>query len=824
MKKTGLILVWLLATVLAAAQGTTRVRGVVRDADTGEPLPFVGVYFDGTTIGISTDLEGRYSLETRSPDAVMLTASLIGYESLTARVQKGSFSEINFYLRQDARQLNAAIVKPDNRYIKSILKKISQNLAVHDPDNAPDWSSRLYSKIELDVTNMEDLMKIGAINRNLGFMKEYEDTSAITGKAFIPAIISENISDVYHHQDPEFQREVMRYSHMSGFGDDHVLRQYTGSHLMRANFFKTHLSILNLDIPNPVASTSQIFYNYYLVDSLQVEGRKTYVLRFHSKKLVSSPTLDGEMHIDAEDFGIRSVHAALSKGANVNWIRHINVDIQNRRTPEGRWFFSDERLFIDFSISTSDSSRIVSFLGRRQINFEEPVFGPWQDQDALTAQNLVVERDVQQGDKELWAKLRPVPLEPREQGIFDMVEQFQQTRFYKNTYALARTLIGGYYQIPGTGFEVGRWARTIVYNQTEGLRLQLGGRTTKDFSEFIRLGGYVAYGFRDKRAKGQVSAEMMFNREVTRKLTLMAQWDYTQFGAGKGVFTAQNMISSVLARSHANRQSLVRSFDILYDHEFTPSVNTFLEWTTSRVWSNPLVPFIRPDGSLQESFSTNTLHASIRFSKDERVTRNVFKKTYLYTKYPVLMIDVIGGFKGITKDDFPYLRTDATLKWKMPSNAIGFGRLQVEAGAIWGSIPYPMLKLHEGNQTFFMDRSAFSCMNYYEFISDRWISGYYEHNFNGFFLGKIPYVKELDLREVFTARVAWGTLSAANSTHAPFRLPEGSGTLETPYVELGVGLSNIFRVLRIDAFWRVTHRRPEAKKNFTINIGIDVDF
>lgn len=817
------IWVLLLATVLAAAQGTTRVRGMVKDAETGEPLPFVGVYFDGTTIGISTDMNGQYSLETRSPEAKILTAQLIGYESLSIPIQQGSFSEINFILRPDPKQLAAAFVKPDNRYIRSILRKISENLSRHDPDNAPDWSSRLYSKIELDVTQMEDLLKIGFLDRHLGFVKEYSDTSAITGKAFIPALISESVSDVYHSQDPSYQREVMRYSHMSGFQEDNVLRQYTGAHLLRANFFKPGISLFNLDIPNPVAAGSQAYYNYFLVDSLQVEGRKTYVLRFHPKKLVTSPTLDGEMHIDAEDFGIRSVHAALSKDSNVNWIRHINMDIENRRTPEGRWFFDDERLFIDFSISTSDSSRIVSFLGRRQLSFQEPEYGPIQDRDALTAKTQVVEREVQQGDKELWAQLRPIPLESREQGIFDMVENFQQTRFYKTSFAILHTLFGGYYRIPGAGIELGRWDHLMAYNPMEGFRVSVGGRTYHDFSEKVRLGGHVSYGFRDKKFKWGASAEIMFKKELTRKLSLTAFHDLTQFGSGSRVLSAQSVLGSAISRG-PGRQSMVRYFDLLYEHEFNPSINAALEWTTSRVWSTEQVRFQRPDGSIQESFSANTLHAMLRFSKDERVTRNTFVKTFLFTKYPVLVLDITGGIKGITKDDFSFLRTSAALKWNTPSHALGFGHLYLEGGAIWGSVPYPMLKLHEGNQTFYMDQTAFSCMDYYEFISDRWLSGYYEHNFNGFFLGKIPFIKKLDLREVFTARLAWGTLSDANSLHAPFILPKGAGTLEKPYVELGVGIANILRVLRIDCFWRVTHRLPEAKRNFTVNVGFDIDF
>ena len=815
----------LLVTVTAAAQGTTRVRGTVKDAETGEPLPFVGVYFDGTTIGISTDMDGHYSLETRSQDAKVLTAQLIGYESLSIPIQTGSFSEINFILRPDPKQLNAAYVKPDNRYIKSILRRISDNLEVHDPDNAPDWSSRLYSKIEIDVTNMDDLMNIGFIDRHMGFMKNYADTSAITGQSFIPALISENVSDLYHSQDPQFQREVMRYSHMSGFdANNNVLRQYTGAHLLRANFYKRSLSFLNLEIPNPVASTSQIFYNYYLVDSLQVDQRKTYVLRFHPKKLVTSPTLDGEMHIDAEDFGIRSVHAALSKNANVNWVRHINMDIENRRDPEGRWFFGDERLFIDFSIASSDSSRILSFLGRRQLSFEEPDYGPIQDRDALTSTNQVVERNVKEGSQAQWAVLRPYPLAAREQGIFDMVEDFQKTRFYKNSYGLAHALFGGYIQIPALGFELGPWPQWVAFNETEGVRLQMGGRTYPKFSEVVRLGGYFAYGLRDKTPKWQARAEVMLGRERTRKLSFTARHDFSQFGSADGLFSSQTVVTSLAARSHTNLQSMVRAFDLLYEHEFAPSVNASLEWTSARVWGNDRVPFIRPDGSLQESFSAHTLHGSLRFSKDERVTRNVFKKTYLYTKYPILTLDVMGGIKGITKDDISFLSTTANIYWKIPSHALGFGQLYLEGGSIWGSIPYPLLKQHPSNRSYFMDRSAFSLMDYYEFVSDRWLSGYYEHNFNGFFLGKIPLIKKLDLREVVTARFAWGTLSKANRENAPFLLPPGAGTLETPYVELGAGISNIFRVIRIDCFWRVTHRHPEAKRNFTVNVGFDVDF
>ncbi|MBR1782714.1 MAG: carboxypeptidase-like regulatory domain-containing protein [Bacteroidales bacterium] len=839
MRRWALFFLLFLATVTAAAQGTTRVRGLVTDADTGEPIPFVSVYFDGTTIGISTDMDGRYSLETRSPEAKVLTASLIGYESLSVPISQGAFKEINFRLRQDPKQLNAALVKPDNRYIKSILRKLDRSREVNDPDNAPDWNSRLYSKIEFDVQNLEEIMRIRSLDKSIGFIREYADTSAITGRSFIPALISENLTDVYHSQDPSFNREVMRASRISGLEDNNALRQFTGSYLLKTNFYKDNIGVFNLVIPNPAAESSHIYYNYFLVDSLQVEGRKTYVLRFHPKKLVTSPTLDGEMQIDAEDFGIRSVHANLSGESNVNWIRHINVDLQNRRLPDGRWFYGEEHLFIDFSITVSDESRIIAFLGNRHLVYEEPVFEPVLDKDALTSSEAVVMRDVKVGDDAFWESARPYELSEREKGIYQMVDDIQHTPVYKWTYAISRTLVSNYYEVKPWGFEFGRWAQTFAYNDMEGFRMQVGGRTLKEFSTKVRLGGYVAFGFKDLRPKGQATVEWMLGREKTRKLTFDAKYDYVQFGGGY-VFTVQNIFSSFLARSQSKKLSLVRYVDVNYDHEFAGWLNASVQWRTQRVWSYngpdmgpDRVRFVptslenKPENA-QESFSMNSLRVGLRFSFDERVNRNFFVKSYLFTKYPVIDLNLTSGFKGITRDDFSFLKATANLSWKIPSTAVGFGRLNIEGGAIWGSVPYPMLKLHDGNQTFFLDRGAYSCMDYYEFLSDRWLTASYEHNFNGFFLGKIPFIKKLDLREVATVKMAWGTLSSANSDgpegKAPFYLPAQSKTLEKPYVEVGVGIANIFRILRIDAFWRVTHRRPEARKNFAINIGLDLEF
>lgn len=810
----------LLLTLAFPLAAQTRVYGTVRDAESGAPLPFAGVYFDGTDIGISTDHEGHYSLETRDPEARLLTASLLGYESLSVTVPEGVLSEIDFALRPLSRELQAALVKPDNRYLRSILRKLDASLSRNDPDHAPDWSSRLYSRIEIDVSDAEDLFKIGMIERNLGHIRQYADTSTITGKPFLPVLLSENLSDVYHSEDPAFNREVMRASRISGARDDNELRQFTGGYLLRTNFYKKQLEVFSLHIPNPAAAaTSQLFYDYYLVDSLQIEGRKTYVLRFHPKKLVTSPTLDGEMHIDAEDFGIRSVHARLSESSNVNWIQHIHIDVRNRRLPDGRWFYGEEKLFMSLSV-LSDDHNALSLLARRQQAYGPPRFEPTSDPDVLSIDHPVIMRNVIRGDEQFWESVRPFALSPREKGIYTMVEEVQRTAFYKWGEGIFRTLNSGYIPVPSIGFEFGPWERTVVFNDTEGFRLQLGGRTRRELTEKLRVGGYVAYGFRSRTFGWKGSAELIFGRERLRKLSLLAQNDFIQLGSGSGAFSAQNIFSSLVSSARAGRQSRIRNFSAIYEHDLTTNIEGMVEWNSLRLWHNERVPFIRPDGSVQDFFSVNQLHGKLRFAWDEKLDRGPFEKTHLYTPYPIVTFGLTTGIKGISRDDIGFFRADADFLWRTPTFSLGYGRMNLRGGLIVGDVPYTMLNLHAGNQGYFADRTAFSCMDYYEFMSDRWLEGYYEHNFGGFFLDKIPGIRRLKLREVATARFAWGSYRHADD--APFLLPEGSGTLEKPYVEAGVGIANIFRLLRVDALWRLTHRRE--KRNFTINLGFEIEF
>lgn len=817
-----LLCVALLLPAFGATAQVTKVRGRVIDAGTGEPVPYAAVFFDGTSIGVSTDEEGRYYIETRDSSAIVLTASILGYLSASAQVARGSFSEVNFALELDSDLLSAARIRPDDSYVRSILRQIDEHRELHDPDLADDWSVRLYSKIELDATHAEWLATKSFLRGVLEDAVKYRDTSAVTGESYLPILISETFSQKYHSKEPPLDREVMLANRISGVAPDNFMRQYTGSYLLSTNFYKSTITLFNLDVPSPAAAYGHAFYNYYLVDSLQMDGRKSYCLRFHPKRGLTSPTFDGELYIDAEDFGIRSIHVSLSKVSNVNWIRHINIDTDSRRTRDGHWFPKDEKLFIDFSIAVNDSAKVISFLGNRELHYQEPDNRPMPS-EAAASTDVVLTSQVVELDDDVWEAQRPVPLTEREQGIYTMVEELQQKSSYKAWYTVFRSLIVGYIEGEHTKVAYGPWAKTVMYNKTEGLHLGVGFRTTKFLHPSMRWTANVGYGFRDHLIKGGGSYEWLMRRDKTRKITLRGSYDYQQLGQGSALIAQPNMFNSLFS-SGGDKQTLLRNLGVDYEHEFSQVFTGYVTVESKRVFGNEQVPLVRrSDGALMRSVSVNQMHLAGRFAWQERINRGHFDKNHLFTRYPVVSFDLVGGLRGVTEDDFGFFRGELSFDWRIPAGVAGFGTVHLNGGAILGEVPYPFLKLHEGNATWFLDKSAFSCMDYYEFASDRWCSVFYEHNLNGMILGHIPLVKLLDLREIITVKAAVGTLSSLNRDRSRIVPIEGLSTLEKPYVEAGVGISNLLRVLRVDCTWRLTHRTPDTR-NFRVTFGFDVQF
>lgn len=813
------ILALLLGAFTAGAQtsSTTKVRGTVTDADTGEPIPFAGIYFKDTTIGLTADIDGKYILETRDPAAKILVCQLLGYDTQEKPVKVGAFTEVNFKLKLTNNELSGSFVKADNKKIKRLLANIEANRERNDPDLRPWFTCNIYNKMELDISHAREQLDNPIFNKQLGFVFDYMDTSAVSGVPYLPAMLSETLLERRHRAKPELDNETILANRVSGINPDHnLLTQFTGSMHLKANFYRPFINCFNVEFPSPAQKNGLLYYNYFIVDSLQMDGRKTYVVRYHPKPLVSSPVLDGEMRIDAEEFAIKSVKAKMQRGGNVNWLRDIVLEEEFQRLQDSTWFFSSDKLYADFSIALGDSTKMMSVLGNRLLSYSNPDFSPIEDMHEEEGKVKVLE-DSNHKDEAFWEQARPVELTDGEKGIYRMVNDVQQTTWYKVGFKIAYSFAQDYFDIGKIGF--GPLGSMYSYNSLEGARPKFGIHTSKELSTDFQIKAYAAYGFLDKKWKGKLSYEHMLKRDPQRKITAELSHDVHQLGKGLSNLTVGNPLSSIWAKE--SKPVLQTMLEVRYDHEFSMQLNGVASMTLRRYYANPFVPMDRWDGTSFNSVATNELRLKLRFSKEETVNRGYYNKTYVHSEYPIVSLDLQGSIPGLRTIDadnpaIGFFMPQVHVDWKFRVPPIGMSDMHLRTGTIIGQVPWTLLNLFQANPTVMTDKSSFSCMQYFEFAADTWATLIWYHTFNGFFLGKIPLIRELQLREEFIAKVAYGTLRDKNNGSDPrfgamTRFPSYGNVItrgmeKEPYIELGAGLSNIFRLLRVDFIWRVTQR------------------
>jgi len=840
----------LLVTVAAAAQ-TTKVRGRVIDTD-GEGIPFVGVYFEGTTIGITTDLDGYYNLETRDLSKTVLVAQLLGYDTESATIKPGQFSTVNFTLKITDNQLVGASVKPDNRKAKRMLANIQAHRDKNDPDNHPEYTCDVYNKMELDLTHPQEQLDSKKFRKEFGFVYDYIDTSAVSGVPYLPVMISETVAKRHHSKSPPLDNETIVANQISGINPDmNLLSQFTGSMHLKVNFYNPFINAFNVEFPSPIMASGMMYYNYYIIDSLQVDGRKTYLVRYHPKKLVSTPAFDGEMRIDAEDYALRSIHANMKNTTNVNWLRDLVIEAEYERQPDSTWFYKSDNYYVDLSLSLRDSSKMLSFIGKRDVTYSNPVFALEEGQ--IASKGLVtVDKESSKKDEAYWQSVRPSPLNEKEQGVYEMVDKVQDVPLYKSLYYTAYSFINGYFDFNKIG--IGPIHKLASFNNLEGFRPQLGLRTSKDFSKTDRFTVYGAYGFKDQKFKGGGTWEHQWSREPQRKLTLDASYDVHQLGGPSNVSIEGNFFTSLMGGGNSFKLCMSSDFSAQYLHEFSPNVTAYVGFDFRRYFATPGVEMVTPAGEDIKSAAFNEMYMKWRFSWKETYNRGYFTRRHIYSKYPIVTLNLVGSIGGIRENDYSYFRPELLVQWNPRIPPIGMSRIILNAGHVVGNVPYALLHVHEGNNTYVYNRMAFSCMDAMEFVSDSWASLFVNHCFNGFFLGKIPVIRRLGWREELSLKATWGNLSDENNgdateialadMKAPMIFPDGMHKLgKTPYVEVGAGISNILKFIRIDCFWRVTHRdnnyvyvddpsvplEDRLKQrlrtpNFAVNIGAEFRF
>jgi len=807
----------------------TIVRGLVTDVETREPIAFASISVPGVPIGVRTDEDGLYLLKT-DKKIEQLRFSYLGYKPQTIPIKPGIQQTVDVALEPESQQLGEITIKAEkyrnkNNPIVELIQKVIDHRDLNRIENLATYSDEQYEKVFFGLSNMRDKFKQRGMMKSIQFLLENVDTSKLAGTPVVPIFLQENVLDFYSQADPKKWKKYVKATksvRFPGYVDQDGMDKSLQYLYEEVDIYDNFITLLTDQFLSPIANNAPLFYRYYPKDTIEENGKKIVRLEFFPRNKTDM-LLQGDLYIALDStYPVTRVNFTINPDINLNWVKDLTIEQDFQFLPGGKWILSSEDYRMQFSIT----ERGLGLVAQRYVVHRNPSIN--QDiKDSLLEgiSEIVTLPGAEKVDTTYWSDARATPLNKAETATYTNMDSLLHTRFYKVTTRILYPLIGGYVAT-GKYFDIGPMNTFYAFNEVEGQRLRFGGRTSTGLSKQFRVEGFAGYGLRDQRMKYSASAVYAlpgtdFFKFPVSRIRVEYLHDIllpTQNSQGT---QAGNLGTSVV-RGANDKFFFVDRFNLQYEREF-PNHFSYTAGFQSRQF--------RPEGALNfivasvadtvyDPVISSTPFVQIRYAPGEKIYQGNNGRLLVDFNY-IATLRYARGINGFLNGQYNYHELTASLYKYTNLPPFGYNTFYLEAGGVFGKVPYPLLTIHRGNQTYINYQFAYNLMNFMEFISDRYATVITEHYFNGFFLNKIPVLRRFKLREIVTCKVLYGKVSRQNQPEEASglyefpQLADGNKityTLEKqPYVEASVGISNIFKVLRVDLVRRFTYLdHPDA--------------
>lgn len=843
-----IILIALLQAVarifLSHAQSFTSASGIVKDSITGEPLPFVSVYFDGSTIGAMTDDNGTFTLQNNQGYTKLAAASL-GYDTKFIDLKPGKKNDnLEVLLKPTAFEISEVVVKPkrekytrkDNPAVELIKKVIA-----HKNDNRieakPEYQTEVYEKLSLSLDNFNPNLDKNKFLKKFKFIKNYLDTSEFNGKPILTVSVRENLSDFYYRKSPKAEKTIVRAKRMQGIDktldDGGGITSNLEEIFKSINIFDNNIPILLNRFVSPLSSTlATTYYHYYIMDTLDVGGDKCVDLAFVPANS-ESYGFTGRLYITLDgNYAVKKVLLNTPANINLNWVDKLRIEQEFKQMPDSTWVLDQENTFVNFYV-VKGTQQLYAHQLRNYDNYNfnvqnaDSVFG------LLGALHVLPEATAQPDT--FWTHNRPIPLKEKEDALKDLLGQLRKVPAFNAIIKTAEILITGYIPTANdkkvTKFDFGPMNTTFSANHLEGFRMRVGGMTTANLNPYWFASGYLAYGTNDRKIKYNLKLTHSFTKKEyhegenpVNNLSFIQEYDVYTPGQDFLFTSKDNIFVAWKVGEPVTKMQYIRKSVLQYEKEWLNGL-TWKSWIMNQ--NNEAagtLQYIKRDesGNLYhiKDFTTSEIGTQLRFAPGERAYNGRSGKESVFNlskDAPVFKLSHQLGIKGVLGGDYNYNHTEISAEKRIWLSSFGHIDAQVKAGKVWDKVPFPLLILPNTNQSITIQPEAFHMMNALEFVTDQYVSFNATYYLKGWILNRIPGIKWLRLREVLSFNMIYGGLTDKNNptlTPGLFLLPDGTQPLgSTPYMECSVGLENIFKILRIDYYRRLTYLdHPDIKK------------
>ena len=820
-----------------------QVKGVVTDAETGDPLPSVNVYYEGQKhIGTVTNINGRYSL--RSPlqgDSIVF--SYVGYRTYKAYVKKGERKTLNVKLNDRGRELTELVVKPKRRRYSrkdnpavALMRKVIAAKDSNDLRENDYYRYDKYQRITFGFNNItQEFMDSGFLRKYPVFLKQVEYCPQ-TQTNILPLTYNETSSEHIYRKQPEAERDFVRGTNSEGLNQLFATGDIVTTVLQRfftdVNIYDNSINLLERYFTSPLSSTHAIsFYQYYIMDTLMVDGDKCIELTF----LPQNPQdfgFSGRLWVlDDGSYRVKRCLVNLPVRSSVNFISNLVIEQDFATLPNGQRVLVKDNMIAEMGALKKFHNMLV----RRTTTYSGFDFSPIPD-ERFEQREQPREGVPEIKDEEFWAEHRTDTLSRSEARMSTMVEDMTKKKGFGWIIWIVRAFVENYVETSPAGkknyVDFGPVNTVVSSNFIDNIRLRASAQTTANLNPHLFLKGYVAYGVRDRKWKYEGEVEYSFIKkqyspEEFPKNSIAISTRYDVMAPSDALLpTDKDNVFASFKTQTIDQMSYFRQYNVRYEYEFdshfgiTAQLRHLTQTPTGSLFYRTTGGTDVPDLTQCEA----TL--SLRYAPGEQEVVTKQRRHPVNHNYPIYTLMHTTGFKDVLGGDYASNYTELSVWKRFWLNS--WGRIDVygRAGAQWNKVPFPLLITPAANNSYFIQREMFTMINNMEFMSDRFVSLSVQWDLSGKLFNRIPLLKHLKWREVIGFKTLYGDLTDKNNPYkqAPgsdlFLFPSRNGAPtsfamgKTPYMELNVGVHNIFKFLRVDYVRRLNYLGlPNVKKN-----------
>ncbi len=780
------IIIFLMVHFICIGQN---IRGVVFDADTKEPVPFASVCMKGTTNGILTDSVGQFVLT--NVEYGIISVSCIGYNPTEIPYNTNKKVEFSIPLKTEVSQIDEVTVKPEIPRAKVLLKKIRENKR-ENADNIESVGN--YKQLE----NTTVFIAVDTTSNIKKMFDNMEDiTMSLDGQElqFSPVYLKEEMKSVSGGESKsEYNKREGIFPRLNDVFESVILMNV----IVDLDFYKEQVNIMDRGFVSPLSSTGGLHYNYYLNDSTIKNDRKYFNFSFVPKNQ-HNPLFTGHFTVEDSTFALTDIDAFISEKANINFINGFKANVSYLKQPDGKWFYNKQDIKLNLALSLNKDS--ISKYSSERV-------------DNITKGNWLINKTTLYSTSDRLDEVKPEEWyqQPEFQVAMSLDTAYKKVGVLKN-----QKIVKGIDAIGGMAMssflnvgkiDIGPVFDIYSTNKIEGTRLTVPLRTSEKMWKYFSVGGFLGAGNKTKELKYGANViwqpapedRLILRMRYSNDYNLVSQDKYLRFvkynpnNKGNGNFIAA--FTTWEKNPYLKEEQL---FEMRAEYNFASGSHFEINPYYSSVTETPYVTFIK-DGTPVHSYNNIGVLLNYRLTFGQNYDKYYFERVYYINKIPVINFSCDMGKIQLPDGNFNdyglYCQFQTSIHGRVTRGAV-FMNYMLNGGYLFGDAPYDFLDQPVGSMSYGYAKYRFNLLHHASFAHNLYTNFHMHINGGGILLNRIPFIKELKLREIVSLKCHWGTLE--NGYKGVFSLPDYyTKDDKEPYAEIGLGLTNILKVIRVE--------------------------